>query len=70
MVTNGSLRPAAGLSLLGEYHGDDFAEPRFLVRRSDGQIIQLSRLLYLVAVAIAEAAWDGNGRRRGLSPSG
>jgi hypothetical protein len=56
----GSLRPAAGLSLLGEYHGDDFAEPRFLVRRSDGQIVQLSRLLYLVAVAIAEAAWDGN----------
>jgi hypothetical protein len=56
----GPLRPAAGLSLLGEYPGDEFAEPRFMVRRSDGQVIQLSRLLYLVAVAIAEAAWDGN----------
>ena len=57
----GPLRPAAGLSLLGEYQGDEFAEPRFLVRRSDGQVIQLSRLLYLVAVAITEVAVQGNG---------
>jgi hypothetical protein len=57
----GSLRPAAGLSLLGEYQGSEFAEPRFLVRRSDGQVIQLSRLLYLVAVAITEVAVQGNG---------
>jgi hypothetical protein len=57
----GPLRPAAGLSLLGEYQGDEFAEPRFLVRRSDGQVIQLSWLLYLVAVAITEVAVQGNG---------
>jgi putative peptide zinc metalloprotease protein len=57
----GLLRPAAGLSLLGEYQGSGFAEPRFLVRRGDGQVIQLSRLLYLVAVATTEAAVDGNG---------
>ena len=57
----GPLRPAAGLSLLGEYQGDESAEPRFLVRRSDGQVIQLSRLLYLVAVAITEVAVQGNG---------
>ena len=57
----GPLRPAAGLSLLGEYQGDESAEPQFLVRRSDGQVIQLSRLLYLVAVAITEVAVQGNG---------
>ena len=57
----GPLRPAAGLSLLGEYQGGELAEPRFMVRRSDGQIIQLPRLLYLVAVAITEVAVQGNG---------
>jgi hypothetical protein len=57
----GPLRPAAGLSLLGEYQGGESAEPRFMVRRSDGQVIQLSRLLYLVAVAITEVAVQGNG---------
>jgi hypothetical protein len=50
----GLLRPADGLRLLGEYQGSGFTEPRFLVRRADGQVIQLSRLLYLVAEAIAE----------------
>jgi putative peptide zinc metalloprotease protein len=55
----GLLRLADGLSLLGEYQGSGFTEPRFLVRRGDGQVIQLSRLLYLVTQAIAE---DGGGR--------
>ena len=41
----GPLRPAPGLSLLGEYQGSGFTEPRYLVRRADGQVIQLSRLL-------------------------
>src|ERR1700744_1439706 len=52
--TAGPLRPAAGLSLLGEFRDSGFTEPRFLVRRGDGQVIQLSRLLYLVAQAVAE----------------
>ncbi len=56
----GLLRPADGLCLLGEYQGSGFTEPRFLVRRADGQVIQLSRLLYLVTEAIAEGgAGDG-----------
>ena len=56
----GLLRPAGDLRLLGEYQGSGFTEPRFLVRRGDGQVIQLSRLLYLVAAAIAEGgATDG-----------
>jgi putative peptide zinc metalloprotease protein len=42
-------RLAPGIELLGELKGSGFAEPRSLVRRADGQMIQLSRLLYLVA---------------------
>jgi hypothetical protein len=57
----GLLRPAAGLSLMGEDQVGEFAEPQFLVRRNDGQVIPLSRSLYLVAVAITEAAVQGNG---------
>jgi putative peptide zinc metalloprotease protein len=53
------LRPASGLSLLGEYQGTGFTEPRFLVRRGDGQVIQLTRLLYAVTQAIADDAPDG-----------
>jgi putative peptide zinc metalloprotease protein len=40
---------APGTELIGEYEDSGFREPVFLVRRSDGQMIQLSRLLYLVA---------------------
>jgi putative peptide zinc metalloprotease protein len=40
---------APGTELVGEYQGSGFKQPVFLVRRSDGQMIQLSRLLYLVA---------------------
>jgi putative peptide zinc metalloprotease protein len=64
-AATGPLRLAPGLSLLGEFQGTGFAEPRYLIRRGDGQVIQVSRLLYLVAAAIAEATGDtaaaGNG---------
>ncbi|MGH3172113.1 MAG: hypothetical protein ACRDN0_40435, partial [Trebonia sp.] len=50
------LRAADGLALLGEYQGSGFSEPRYLVRRADGQVIQLSRLLYLVVRAVADDA--------------
>jgi putative peptide zinc metalloprotease protein len=42
-------RLADGLELLGELKDSGFADPPSLVRRADGQVIQLSRLLYLVA---------------------
>ena len=45
-------RLAEGVEFLGEYEGSGFKEARYLVRRSDGQIIQLTHLLYLVAEAI------------------
>ncbi len=42
-------RLAPGTELLGELRDSGFAEPRSLIRRADGQVIQLSRLLYLVS---------------------
>lgn len=45
-------RLAHGAELLGEYHGSGFQDPRYLARRSDGQVMQLSRLLYLVAARL------------------
>ncbi|MGW0082825.1 hypothetical protein [Streptomyces sp. NPDC003393] len=45
-------RPSKGLRLLGEYQGSGTTERRYIVRRGDGQVIQLSRLLYLVVEAV------------------
>ncbi|MFD0514802.1 hypothetical protein ACFQ0Q_39435 [Streptomyces aureus] len=45
-------RLGAGLQRLGEYQGSGFTERKYLVRREDGQVIQLSPLLYLVVEAI------------------
>ncbi len=42
-------RLAPGVELLGEMKDSGFAESRSLVRRGDGQMIQLSRLLYMVS---------------------
>ena len=48
-------RRATGIELLGEFEGSGFKQPRYLVRRSDEQIVQLTDLLYFVAEAT-----DGN----------
>jgi putative peptide zinc metalloprotease protein len=48
-------RLADGVELLGELKDSGFTRPPALIRRADGQMIQLSRLLYLVACRI-----DGN----------
>jgi putative peptide zinc metalloprotease protein len=45
-------RLSAGLRLHGEYQGSGFTEPRYIARRGDGQVVQLSRLLHLVAGAV------------------
>ncbi|MGB7796483.1 MAG: hypothetical protein WBL53_09555 [Pseudonocardiaceae bacterium] len=42
-------RLAPGVELIGEYQGSGFQQPRYIVRRADDQVIQLSRLLYLLA---------------------
>jgi putative peptide zinc metalloprotease protein len=43
---------ANGVELMGEYEGSGYKEPRYLARRSDGQLIQLTALLYMVAEEI------------------
>jgi putative peptide zinc metalloprotease protein len=47
----GSVVPrlAGGTELIGEYQGSGFQEPKYILRRADGQVIQLPRLLYLLA---------------------
>jgi putative peptide zinc metalloprotease protein len=45
-------RLAAGVELLGEYQGSGYHQPPSLVRRADGQVIQMSALLYQVASRI------------------
>ena len=40
---------ADGVDLVGEYAGSGYKEPHFIARRADGQVIQLSHLLFLTA---------------------
>src|SRR5947208_2892783 len=46
---NGRPRLADGIELIGEFEGSGFKEPPSLARRGDGQVIQLTPLLYSVA---------------------
>jgi putative peptide zinc metalloprotease protein len=55
-------RQSAGLRLHGEYLGSGFTEPKYIARRGDGQVLQLSRLLHLVADAV-----DGQRDTEGIS---
>lgn len=45
-------RLADGVELLGEYQNSAYSEPPSLVRRSDGQVIQMSALLYQVTCRV------------------
>ena len=45
-------RLAQGVELLGEYQGSGYSQPPSLVRRADGQVIQMSALLYGVTCRI------------------
>ena len=45
------LERADGVELIGEYEGSGFRRPPLLARRGDGQVVQLTWLLYLVAEA-------------------
>jgi putative peptide zinc metalloprotease protein len=48
----GPPRLAEGVELLGEYQGSGYNQPPSLVRRPDGQVIQMSALLYQVTCRI------------------
>ncbi|HEV7757546.1 MAG TPA: hypothetical protein VGO78_01095 [Acidimicrobiales bacterium] len=43
---------AEGVELLGEYEGSGYVEAPYLIRRRDGQVVQVSLLLHLVATAL------------------
>src|SRR3954452_16237070 len=49
-----ALRPAAGLELLGEVHGSGYRDGAALVRRADGQMVQLGPLQYALLECIQE----------------
>jgi putative peptide zinc metalloprotease protein len=40
---------ADGIELIGKYEGSGFKEAPYVARRADGQVVQMPRLLYLVA---------------------
>lgn len=42
-------RLAEGIDLIGEYEGSGFKDTPYLARRMDGQVLQLTQLLYFVA---------------------
>jgi putative peptide zinc metalloprotease protein len=46
------LHLTQGTELLDKYEGSGLKEPVYLLRRADGQVIQLSRLLYLVIAEV------------------
>jgi putative peptide zinc metalloprotease protein len=46
------LRLAAGVRLLGRYEGSGLRDQHYLVRRGDGQVVHVSRLLHLVASTV------------------
>src|SRR6478672_5533246 len=46
---DGAPRLADGVQLLGEYAGTGYREPQHVARRPGGQMVQLSRLLQLIA---------------------
>jgi putative peptide zinc metalloprotease protein len=48
---DGVLALADGVELIGKFEGSGYRRPPLLVRRGDGQMVQLTRLLYLVAEA-------------------
>ena len=43
------LQLAEGIDLIGEFEGSGYKEPHYIARRADGQVIQLSELLYRTA---------------------
>ena len=58
-MANDLFLPADGLRLLGQHGGGGYDGRRFLVGRSDGEVIALPLLAYLIMAAIAEGGVDG-----------
>ena len=67
------LGVAAGIELLGEVHGSGYREGAALVRRADGQMVQLGPLLYALlecvdgqrdSAELASCLSESRGRRQ------
>src|SRR6266850_658252 len=58
-----AARPAPklcdGIELIGVYEGSGFKEPPYIARRADGQVVQMPKLLYLLAEEIDGQKNDG-----------
>ena len=48
----GTPKLAPGIELIGEYEDSGFKEAPYIARRADGQVVQMSHLLYTIAQAI------------------
>jgi len=51
-VGDGALRRADGIQLIGEMAGSGYRVPPALVRRADGQTVQLTPLLYALLQSV------------------
>ena len=72
VATQAADRRADGVELIGEMVGSGYRVPPSLVRRADGQTIQLTPLLYSILREIdgRSNAHRGGGRRVGSRPAG
>lgn len=57
-VTTSRWRPAPGVEHLGPVQGSAMLSPHYLVRRADGQVVQLSELLHLVVRELSPERTD------------
>ena len=51
-ATAGRRSLAPGVELIGEYEGSGLKDPPYIVKRADGQVVQIPRLLFLIARAL------------------
>jgi putative peptide zinc metalloprotease protein len=61
------IAPAEGVQLLGPVHGTGYRKNVALVRRHDGQMVQLGPLLYALLECAADGAHDGASLAREMS---
>jgi putative peptide zinc metalloprotease protein len=54
-TAGGTAALVTGVKLLGEYQGSGFTEPHYLIARPDGQVLHVSRLLFIVAAHLEAA---------------